>query len=928
MSVRGLESRAMAWPVEMQREERSTVLGAFFTLFGMTAAHSVTETARDALFLAQVPVKRLVWVYLAIAAITVVVGRVRDRRGKVEHAARLRPGLLVGAGVTLAFWGAARARTPWVPYALYLWPGLYGTWIVATLWGVIGAVFTLSQAKRLFGFIGAGGVLGALTGSGLARVLTGAFSPDHLLPLGAALFLASGLGPARVLDRSLEVAPSSAAPDATAVAATPSTFRGALDALTGDPYAKRILTLVLLATMAFTTTDFLFKSSVAAHVRTADLGTFLATVSLVLNALALVMQLVLVRFVLRVLGVHRALSVLPLLMTIGAVGVVAAPSLAAAVVVRAVDGTFRHSLHKTTGEILFVPLSRAARARVQPMIDLMGQRGGQVIASVALLPVFALGGERALGAAIAVLASAWLALALSFRQPYLDVFRRALREGRIEDSGELPALDLGTLEVLFAALNSEKDTEVLGALDLLAVQERGRLIPALILFHPSKLVVLRALSLFGAEKRRDFVPIADRLLIEHADAEVRAAALRARWQVMPDEAFMRSCIDAKEGFAEVRATALVALVARGSLSGEEVRREVAALASSAPGVRLALAQAIVLEPVREFEQALLSLATDVDVEVRTAAVTAMGHVASEAFLPVLMDRLGARHEAAAARQALSEIGAPAFDALDRAIGDRGLRMDLRGGAARTLGQLGGARCAGALVKHLALREDEPMLQSRIARALAALRTHDPEVAMDRSALSRACEQNVRGAFDDLASRLALEGAIAPGDPRRTPVFELLVTILRDNESDSIARICLLLGLLHPREKFGHIHRGLRARDPKTRASSRELIENVVTAPLRDGVLALVDERTDAQRLARAGRWGRGLQPEPAAILRALLSRGGDVRSLAACYAAEAQLLDVEETAALRPSVAPSALSAGLAARARQGASASGVRHAS
>jgi len=917
----------MAWPVEMRREERRTVLGAFFALLGMTAAHSVTETARDALFLAAVPAKRLVWLYLALAAITVAVGRARDRRGKAEDGGRLAPGLLLGACVTLAFWGAARARTPWVPYALYLWPGLYGTWIVGTLWGIIGGVLTVSQAKRLFAFIGAGGVLGALIGSVLARVLTAAFAPEHLLPLGAALFLASGLGPARALDRSCQVPPS-AAPRAAADTVTPSPFRGVLHALAGDAYAKRILALVLLATIAFTTTDFLFKSSVAAHVRTAELGTFLATVSLALNALALVMQLVLVRFVLRVLGVHRALSVLPLFMTIGAVGLAAAPSLAAALVLRGVDGTFRHSLHKTTGEILFVPLSRAARSRVQPVIDLVGLRGGQVIASAAILPIVALGGERALGVAIAVLASVWLVVALSFRQPYLDVFRQALREGRIEDSGEVPALDLGTLEVLFAALNSQKDTEVLGAMDLLALQERGKLIPALILFHPSKPVVLRALALFGAEKRGDFVPIAERLLTDHPDAEVRAAALRARWQVMPDEAFMRSCLDAKGAFAEVRATALVALVARGSTPNEGLETEIAALASGAPGVRLALAQAIALEPARAFEEALLALARDDDAEVRTAAVTAMGPVASEAFVPILIEKLGARHEAAAARQALSEIGGPAFEGLDRAIGDRGLRTDLRGGAARTLGQLGGARCADALVKHLALREDEPMLQSRVARSLTTLRTHDPRVAIDRSAVSRACEQNVRAAFDDLASRLALEGAIAPGDPRRTPVFELLVTILRDNESDTIDRICLCLGLLHPTEKFAYIHRGLRARDPKTRASSRELIENLVTAPLRDGVLALVDEGTDAHRFARAGKWGRCLPSDPAAILRALLARGGDVQSLAACYAAETQLLDVEEVGGLRPSVTPSALRAGLASRTRQVLSARGVRHAS
>src|SRR5258708_5954513 len=175
----------MQWPLDVRKEERRTVFGAFFALFGMTAAHSIVETARDALFLARVPVARLVWVYLAIAAIAVGVGRLRDRRRTVERSERLVPGLLGGAGVTFAFWGAARLKTAWVPYALYLWPGLYGTWVVGALWGLVGAAFTVSQAKRLFGFVGAGGVLGALAGSGLARLFPAAFSPPQPLPPAA-----------------------------------------------------------------------------------------------------------------------------------------------------------------------------------------------------------------------------------------------------------------------------------------------------------------------------------------------------------------------------------------------------------------------------------------------------------------------------------------------------------------------------------------------------------------------------------------------------------------------------------------------------------------------------------------------------------------------------------------------------------------------
>ncbi len=56
------------------------------------AAHSLIETARDALFLARLPPTRLAWVYLAIAVVSLVLfvlqeqSRVRSGRTALDHA--------------------------------------------------------------------------------------------------------------------------------------------------------------------------------------------------------------------------------------------------------------------------------------------------------------------------------------------------------------------------------------------------------------------------------------------------------------------------------------------------------------------------------------------------------------------------------------------------------------------------------------------------------------------------------------------------------------------------------------------------------------------------------------------------------------------------------------------------------------------------
>jgi hypothetical protein len=163
------------------------------------------------------------------------------------------------------------------------------------------------------------------------------------------------------------------------------------------------------------------------------------------------------------------------------------------------------------------------RSRIKPAIDVVGQRGGQAVASVFILSQVALGrGDTILAATVAVLCVAWIAAIAELRPHYVDMFRRALREGIIEARGGLPDLDLVSLETLFASLNSRDDDEVAAALDLLHAEGRTHLVPALILYHPTPAVVLRALELFEASGRTDFLPVADRLL-DHGEPEVRAA---------------------------------------------------------------------------------------------------------------------------------------------------------------------------------------------------------------------------------------------------------------------------------------------------------------------------------------------------------------------------------------------------------------------
>src|SRR5439155_10826496 len=160
----------------------------------------------------------------------------------------------------------------------------------------------------------------------------------------------------------------------------PSDVTQAAHFMRDHPYLTRLSGLVLVSTVAVTLADYVFKSTVAKNVPAADLGAFFASFYMVLNVLALTAQLALMGWLLRVLGLHRALWVLPTLLLLGSAGVAFGGGLLAALVLKGADGALRPALHRTTTELLFLPIPDGLRARAKPLIDVVGQRGGQALA--------------------------------------------------------------------------------------------------------------------------------------------------------------------------------------------------------------------------------------------------------------------------------------------------------------------------------------------------------------------------------------------------------------------------------------------------------------------------------------------------------------------------------------------------------------------
>ena len=530
-------------------------------------------------------------------------------------------------------------------------------------------------------------------------------------------------------------------------------------------------------------------------------------------------------------------------------------------------------------------MGQRLRIASKTFIDIVGHRGAQALSSVLILALVALGVDaKWIGLGIAGLATLAVGVALEMRPHYLNLFRTTLAEVARNRAAAFPELSLATLESLLATLNSSDDRRVEIALDLFAEQERSHLIPGLILYHPSPDVVAKALELLADSGRDDFLPLADRLL-DHEYAHVRAAALRARMKIRPEEALLRRKLEVT--CPVVRATALVGLTAGGYADIEETRPYLDKVIEEGSDVaKEALARAIGYGPTPAFDEYLVKLAkSDVD-DVLLSVARSMARAPRTVFIESLLQMLPRRLVREAACSALVATGGPALAAMDAALVDPDVAEDVRRQLPRTIAMFDPRDAAAVLTQRL--REVRVGgVRYRILRALNRLIRENPDLRIERKRLKRSLERNLSQAYQLLDWRLALARGAKGHAGRQTAAHRLLLKMLEDKRQNTEERMFRLLDVLYPSQDLSTISRGLRSRRAALRASSLELLESFVAPAYRAAVVGLVSDVSDEERLSAAGPYHQSKEQGYTELLRELLDSDSDsLRSLAVYHIGE------------------------------------------
>jgi hypothetical protein len=393
-----------------------------------------------------------------------------------------------------------------------------------------------------------------------------------------------------------------------------------------------------------------------------------------------------------------------------------------------------------------------------------------------------------------------------------------------------------------------------------ALAQRGRvgLIPALMLQHEDDTVRLRALALFGASKREDWLRRAAELL-HHERELVRMAAARAlaAHGRLDESKLAADASPSLRGYAVLQralrdekrspldAPEIAGILARQGVVGDEERLGLLSAIGDAPLKPVLLPLLGALGKLRHTTRRW-------SVELARAATSQR----DARLIPGLIARLAAREGREAIRAALSAFGEPAVDELRRTLHDPEIARGVRVHIPNTLARIGTARSAEILLRTIETDFDG-LVRYKAIRALGRMMVAGA-TKVDRSRVEALALDNLVEHYRLLGLRVRFDAtplAATSGLHRHEPTERVLLGLLNDKLRQSLERVFRLLKIAHFDENIHRAHAAYLSDDPQARANAAELFDTLLRrrdeGKLRELLRILGEEATPLEALESA-----------------------------------------------------------------------------
>ena len=871
--------------LDVRPGEGLPVLLTFLYIALVVAAFVLAKTIRTGMVLRDYGPYALVYLYAAAPVVLSLFVPLYTRVAARFGSRTVTVGTLLFFSLNaIAFWSAARSgRFELLPALFFVWVNCFGVIGPVQAWSYANSLFDTRQAKRLFGLIGSGASIGAISGGLLARFLVGPVGGtiNLMLLLGLLLLLAAGIvtvANQRVRRPGVRQRARSA----------PKPFSEAWQQIVSSRYLRLIAAIAFVGAIA--TQWSTFQLNVAAKERfgtNLDAFTeFYGAFNFLLGSVSVLIQVLVTGRALRKFGLASTILVLPVALGAGNALILIAPVFWTVLLTNAFDHGLRFSVDKPSYELLYLPIARSERLHVKSAIDIFVSRladgVGAVLLGLAtggfLIPGLEVG-VRGLAALTLIVLAVWLGVAWRLRSAYVSTIQESIRRHRIDTERDLGAgAERTAADALRDKLAGSDPGEVRYALELIEHQRSRRWHPALrpLLSHPDADIRRRALALLAAGGDRE---IADRVpaMLRDPDIGVRTEALLYL--------SIESGVDPLRQIQElgdfqdysIRAGAAAFLAAPGRSRNIEAARVILQAMASAGGPegrrdRTEAARVIGATGDAQLADLLPRLIGDEDPDVAREAIRGAQRVGAEELVAPMIGALGRPELVECAVDALARCGAVAVPSVAAALRDDRVPLEVRRELPPILLLIGTAEAERALVDNLL--QSDGTVRRRVIASLNKMRAGKPGLAPDPAVVELLLAAEIAGHYRSYQVLGPLRLHLKDDDPA--------LEALRHSMEQELERVFGLMSLLFPHAGLHDAYVGIRSTSTLVRANALEFLENVLKPELRQILLPLLDSQvTLEERIELANRYvGAPLENAEQAVATMMASDDPWLRSCA------------------------------------------------
>jgi AAA family ATP:ADP antiporter len=385
----------------------------------------------NALFLSKLGATQLPYAFVLTALIAVATSYFYNKAIKKYSLRNIATGTLVFFGICFVLLSVLmhfKALPNWVLYAYYLSVALFAVLVTSQFWIIANMVYNAREAKRLFGFIGAGAIAGGIFGGYLTSIIAPTFG-NKIVILVAAFFILCCI-PILFTVWKLRIVKLNSFIRSQRKESKHNSYSSPFRLIISSKHLTYLAAIVAVGVIMAKLVDYQFSDFANRAIPDSDdLASFFGFWFSTFNVAALLIQLFVTNRLLAWLGVTSNLLILPFGIALGCLLFLTFPELWVLIIIKGLDGSFKQSINKAGIELSILPIPAQIKNEAKSYIDVVVDSIATGVAGLLLLFVIKKLelSTTYITVIILLFLFIWMLLIYKLREAYFDSFRSNIR---------------------------------------------------------------------------------------------------------------------------------------------------------------------------------------------------------------------------------------------------------------------------------------------------------------------------------------------------------------------------------------------------------------------------------------------------------------------------------------------------------------------